>query len=473
MTHTRSIIRFGTDGWRAVIGDGFTMDNLERVTRATAEWVLDTYGKDSSVVIGCDKRFRGRDFTKRAAWVFASMGVKVAISDIHAPTPAVSWAAKEFGHQAGIVITASHNPPEYNGFKIKGHFGGPALPDMIADVESRIEPLQDISFRDFDDLVQMGMIEEMPLRKMYVDHVRSLIDVESIQDAGIKVVHDAMFGAGQGILTEILGQKLVIEHRNRIDPGFEGTPPEPIERNLNELRDMITSEGCDAAIANDGDADRIGMTDEHGDFVDSHRLLALLVDYLHNDKGLTGSIVKTFSTTDMLDKMGEKLGLKVITTAIGFKYIGGEILDGDVLVGGEESGGMAVKGHIPERDGIYIGLLILEMMAKRGRTLSSLVADLFETYGGHAFYRIDVHTHEERKDAILILLREKGGLKQIAGTQVDRLESLDGFKHQTSNGWLLIRPSGTEPVLRVYSEAETEERAEAMVRDAMAQLGVD
>jgi len=472
MTHTRSIIRFGTDGWRAVIGDGYTMDNLERVTRATAEWIIDTYGQDSSVVIGFDTRFRGRDFARQSARVFGSMGVKAVVSDTFAPTPAVSWAAKEYGHQAGIVITASHNPPEYNGFKIKGHFGGPALPDMIADVESRIGALGDYSYADYDDLVSQGMIKIQSLRSIYVDHIRTLIDVEAIKNAGIKIVHDAMFGAGQGMFSEILGEDLVIEHRNSINPGFEGVPPEPIERNLNELREVITSQGCDAAIANDGDADRIGMADEHGDFVDSHRLLALLVDYLHTDKGLSGSIVKTFSTTDMLDKMGEKLGLEVITTKIGFKYIGGEILNGDVLVGGEESGGMAVKGHIPERDGVYIGLLILEMMAKRGRQLSSLVSDLLQTYGGHAFYRMDVHTHPERKEAILILLGEKGGLTEIAGSKVNKLESLDGFKHQTDDGWLLIRPSGTEPVLRVYAESRDQERAEAMVRDALAQLGV-
>ena len=472
MTHKRSLITFGTDGWRAIIGDGFTLDNLERVSRATAEWVLDTYGKDSSVLIGYDTRFRGRDFTMHSARVMASMGVKVVVSDTHAPTPAVSWGAKQFGHQAGIVITASHNPPEYNGFKIKAHFGGPALPDMIADVERRIQPFEECGYEDFDVYLERGLIEVQPLRQQYIDHVRSLVDIESIREAGIRIVHDAMFGAGQGILSELLGQDQVIEHRNAINPGFEGTPPEPIERNLNELRDMITSGGCDAAIANDGDADRIGMADEHGDFVDSHHLLALLVDYLHNDKGLTGRIVKTFSTTDMLDKMAAEMGLALTTTKIGFKYIGGEFLEGDVLVGGEESGGMAVMGHVPERDGIFIGLVILEMMAKRGKELSRLVSDLHDRYGDHAFTRNDKHTSAERKEAVLIRLAEQGGLTTVAGKPVTKSESIDGFKYHTEDGWLLIRPSGTEPVLRIYSEASSADTSAAMVADAIEQLGL-
>lgn len=473
MTHMRSIIKFGTDGWRAIIGDGFTKDNLERVSRATGEWIKDTYGADSSVLIGYDTRFRGRDFTEHAACVLASMGLKVVVSDTHAPTPAVSWATLKGGHQAGVVITASHNPPEYNGFKIKADFGGPALPDMIEAVERRIESFEEYGYESFDWYVNKGMIEVQPIRQAYIDHVRALVDIEAIKEAGIKVVHDAMFGAGQGILTELLGEDRVIEHRNSINPGFEGTPPEPIERNLNALRDMITSNRCDAAIANDGDADRIGMTDEHGDFVDSHHLLALLVDYLHNDKGQTGRIVKTFSTTDMLDKMGAALELPVTTTKIGFKYIGGEFLAGDVLVGGEESGGMAVKGHIPERDGIYIGLVILEMMAKRGKELSRLVKDLHSQYGVHASSRQDKHTSPERKDAILIHLAEQDGLSQVAGKPVTRTETVDGFKYHTADGWLLIRPSGTEPVLRIYSEAGSAEMSETMVDDAVRQLGLD
>ena len=472
MVNPLSVIRFGTDGWRAVIGDGFTNDNLERVARATGSWLLDEYGSTASVVIGYDTRFRGQDFAKHVAVVLSSMGVRVVLADSFVPTPAISWATLNYGHCAGIVITASHNPPEYNGFKIKGHFGGSALPEMIADVESRLAAHECLAYPTFEEQVASGVILFESIRSLYVKHLRTIIDLDAIQHAGITIVHDAMFGAGQGVLSELLGAERVIEKRCTVNPGFEGIPPEPIERNLNLLRADITSNRCDAAIANDGDADRIGMADEHGDFVDSHRLLALLVDYLHHDKGLRGSVVKTFSTTDMLDKMCAALGIPIETTAIGFKYIGGKFLDGDVLVGGEESGGMAVIGHIPERDGLFIGLLILEMMARRGKQLSSLVADLHESYGYHGYYRDDVHTSVAQKDAILVLLKEKGGLTHIAGQPVRSVASLDGYKHRVDSGWLLIRPSGTEPVLRVYAEAESEEAAKALVEDAMVQLGV-
>ncbi len=472
MSPSRSIIKFGTDGWRAIIGDGFTLDNLERVARATGEWLLDEYGANASVVVGYDTRFRGKDFAEHTSVVLASMGIRVVCTDDFAPTPAISWATTHYGHCAGVVITASHNPPEYNGFKIKGHFGGSALPEMVADVESRIKEFKAVDYPLFQELLDKGSIELVPVKSLYTEYLRTIVDLDLIRQSGITIVHDAMFGAGQGILSTLLGADRVIERRCTVNPGFEGTPPEPIERNLNLLRGDIVDNGADAAIANDGDADRIGMADEHGNYVDSHRLLALLVDYLHTDKGLTGSVVKTFSTTDMLDKMCAVLGIELETTAIGFKYIGDKILKGDVLVGGEESGGMAVKGHIPERDGLFIGLVILEMMARRGKQLSSLVADLHESYGYFGYYRVDVHTTEVQKQRILVLLKDEGGLKSIAGRPVRKLETVDGYKHRVDSGWLLIRPSGTEPVLRVYAEAESELAAEQLVTDALIQLGV-
>lgn len=472
MSLSRSTIKFGTDGWRAIIGDGFTLDNLERVARATGEWLLDEYGANASVVVGYDTRFRGKDFAEHTAVVLASMGVSVVCSDDFAPTPAISWATTHYNHCAGIVITASHNPPEYNGFKIKGHFGGSALPEMVADVESRLKDYQAIEYPPFKTLVDKGSIEIFPVKSRYTEYLKTIVNLELIRQSGITIVHDAMFGAGQGILSSLLGADRVIERRCSINPSFEGVPPEPIERNLNLLRSDIVDNGADAAIANDGDADRIGMADEHGNYVDSHRLLALLVDYLHTDKQLKGSVVKTFSTTDLLDKMCATLGISLETTAIGFKYIGDKILKGDVLVGGEESGGMAVKGHIPERDGIFIGLVILEMMAKRGKQLSSLVADLHEAYGYHGYFRADAHITEAQKQRILILLKDQGALKSISGRNVTNVENLDGYKHRVEGGWLLIRPSGTEPVLRVYSEAESEEAAQQLVSDALIQLGV-
>jgi phosphomannomutase len=346
---------------------------------------------------------------------------------------------------------------------------------MIAAVEAELDHIEDgvgAARLSFEAYREQGLIELTDLSEAYLDVLREQLDIDAIRGAGLKVAHDAMYGAGQGLIVRLLGPDHVIERRADHNPGFHGQAPEPIERNLAGLAELVVQEGCDAGIANDGDADRVGMYDENGTYVDSHQLLALLVKYLHEERGLRGDIVKTFSTTHMLDKMGEKYGLHVETLKIGFKYIASKIVDGDVLVGGEESGGMAVKGHIPERDGIYIGLLILEMMVKRGKPLSALVQELFDEYGEHRTYREDIHTTEAKKQAALDKLEREGGLKEIAGQSVTELRTLDGYKHITTGGWLLVRPSGTEPVLRVYSEAADAETAVALVHDARAQLGV-
>jgi len=303
--------------------------------------------------------------------------------------------------------------------------------------------------------------------------MREVLDIDAIAGSGLTVAHDAMYGAGQGLVAELLGEEAVVPVRHEINPSFHGQAPEPIEQNLAPLQETIREKGCDVGVANDGDADRIGMVDETGAFVSSHRILALLVKYLYEERGLTGSIVKTFSTTHLLDKMGAHYDLPVETTPIGFKHIATKMADGNVLVGGEESGGIAASGHIPERDGIYIGLLIVEMMVKRGLSLSALVDELLEEFGPHYNYRDDIHIREDQKADVLDRLDTQGGLDGINGHAVERVDMLDGFKHVTDHGWLLIRPSGTEPVLRVYSEAESPEAAEALVKDASRQLGLD
>lgn len=462
-------IRFGTDGWRAVIGDGYTFDNVARVALATARW-LHSRSPAPRVVVGYDTRFEGPAFARHAARVLAGQGVEVILAHEFTATPAISWATRAYDCTAGVVLTASHNPPAWNGFKLKAPFGGPALPAQVAEVEALI-PGADV-------LPAALAPEDSPLVRVhdikadYLAMMRRTIDVGSIRAAGLRVVHDAMYGAGQGLVAELLGHDRVIPVRGTLNPGFGGVPPEPIERNLAELPGIVTREACDAGIANDGDADRIGMVDERGRFVDSHRLLALLLQYLVEERGLRGEVVKTFSTTDMLDRMAEEFGLTLHVTPIGFKYVCELFLDRDILVGGEESGGIAVKGHLPERDGVYIGLLVLEMLARRGRTLSSLVDGLFERFGPHAYWRDDVHTTDERMASALDVLRNRGGLRTVAGEPVDRVETLDGFKHRTASGWVLVRPSGTEPVLRIYAEAPSEGAARAFVEDAARQLGL-
>ncbi len=474
MTHPTNDIVFGTDGWRAIIAKDYTFDNLARVAHATASWLLATTGEGARIALGHDTRFQGRLFSEHAASVFASRGITVLFSDEIAATPAVSYITIEGACDAGIVITASHNPAAYNGFKIKGPYGGSALPEIISQVEREI-PGADHKFPEpesFSEYVQRGLIQLRNFRTEYLEMLKGKLDLDAVRKAGLILAHDAMYGAGQGMFSELIGNDHVIEIRSEINPGFGGVAPEPIEKNLSELSALVVEKDCSAGIANDGDADRIGMFDEKGKFVDSHKLLALLVRYLHEDKGLTGDIVKTLSTTNMLDAMGLKYGLHVHTTPIGFKYIGGYMLEHDVIVGGEESGGMAVKGHVPERDGIYIGMLILEMMAYRGKFLSTLVEELENDFGVFRYHRVDVHTDLASKNAALEKLRSSGGLSTIAGFTVNSVNTTDGYKHETDSGWVLIRASGTEPVLRIYAESTSKEIAVASVEDTIAQLGV-
>ncbi len=458
-------IKFGTDGWRAVIAEDYTFENLERVARATGQWILsiaDGIGDGTpSAVVGYDARFQGDAFAEYTARVLASLGVRVQLADSFVTTPAVSWATKSYGHTAGVVITASHNPPRYSGFKIKSHFGAPADSAMIAEVEAELGRLGDgFALQDRDALGDK--IEMINLREAYRNVLKDRLDIEGIRASGLKVGCDPMFGAGQGTVTDLLGPRNVVEVHDDFNPGMHGQPPEPMEKNLEYLAHVIREEGCDVGLAFDGDADRIGMMDEKGRFVDSHKILSLLAKYLSQEKGMTGSIVRTFSTTDMLDKIGRKYGLPVETMKIGFKYVAPRIIEGDVLVGGEESGGIAVKGHIPERDGIYIGLTIVEMMMARKRTLSELVEEIQEEFGPYYFARRDLHTSPERKEEFLDMMEHRRP-ETLAGEAVRRVEDLDGVKFRFDDGWLMFRASGTEPVLRIYAEASTQKRADSLV----------
>ncbi len=468
-------IEFGTDGWRAVIADDYTFTNLERVSQATAEWLLDDYGPSPSVVLGHDMRFLSRQFSERTAEVLADAGIHVTFADTPVSTPAVSWATHALGADAGVVITASHNPPEYNGYKLKAHFGGPAPPDMVETVEDLVQPSNQLpdGRPDFEALTSDGQVSLHDVRSGYLNALHNILDIEAIKSSGLRIAHDAMYGAGQGLVTALLGEEQVVPIRHENNPGFHGLAPEPIEERLGELSTTVAETDCAVGVANDGDADRIGMVDENGDYVSSHRILSLLTKYLYEERGLSGSIVKTFSTTHMLDKMAERYGLPIETTPIGFKHIARKMAEGNILVGGEESGGIGATGHIPERDGVYIGLLIVEMMVERGKSLSELVDELLEDFGPHYNYRDDIHIREDQKAAVLDRLDAGGGLDEVNGHPVERLDTLDGFKHITDNGWLLIRPSGTEPVLRVYSEAESPKAAKALVKDASRQLGLD
>lgn len=471
MTH----LSFGTDGWRAVIADQFTFRNLDTVARATVRWIHRHHGRAGKAIVGYDTRFMGAQFAEYVARVLASQDIQVILAETFAPTPAISWATRAFDCHVGVVITASHNPPEYNGYKLKAAFGGPAPPEMVSEVEGEIPGLggDAVAAPPYSRLAGQGRIERRDVTSGYLEYLRGRLDVDAIRRSGTRVAHDAMFGSGQGVIKKLLGPDAVVELRCEWNPGFLGQAPEPIERNLEPLKRAVVEHGCGVGVANDGDADRVGMCDERGVFVDSHTILSLLVKYLHKDRGLSGKVVKTFSTTSLIDRMADAYGLEVEITPIGFKHIAAKIVEDDVLVGGEESGGIAVKGHMPERDGLFIGLLIAEMMVKRGKKLSELVEELHREFGPHVCRRVDLHTTEARKQNILKQLREEGGLRSIDGETVRKVETLDGFKHRMDGGWLMVRPSGTEPVLRIYSEAASAERAERLIEDAVEQLGVN
>lgn len=452
-------IKFGTDGWRAIIAKDFTYSNLNKVCQATARWIKDEEITNNGIVIGHDARFMGREFSEFAASVFASMDIPVRFANRMATTPALSWAALEYD-AVGIVITASHNPPNYNGFKIKAPFGGPATPEQIDAVEARIPDADpDFEPRDFHHLVSDGKIEIIPLNDLFLDVIRERIDIDKIKSSGLKIGHDPMYGVAQGMIKTLLPDQTFELHADT-NPGFHGTAPEPILKNLQPFAEFVKENKCDIGIANDGDADRVGLFDENGRFVDSHMVLSLLAKYLSQEKGLSGTIVKTFSTTSLLNKQAHQYNLPIETTKIGFKYIADKIVNGDVLLGGEESGGLAVKGHIPERDGIFIGLTIAEMMMHYGKPLSALVQDLFDEFGPHYNTRVDMHTTDAKKNAMIAHCKEKK-VKTINGKKVIKWEFTDGIKHWMEDGsWVLVRPSGTEPVLRIYSEDQSEEVAE-------------
>lgn len=458
-------IKFGTDGWRAVIADKYTFENVGIVTQAVARWIVDEEVTKNGVVIGYDARFLSEKFAKHAASFFAAMEIPVRISNGIVPTPAVSWAAKHF-NAIGIVITASHNPPEYNGYKIKAKYGGSASPDQIAGIEQRLDLYDEsIKPKPYIDCLREGLIREMDISEGYINLIGDSIDLEAIRKSRIKIAHDPMYGSGRTILKQLLDDQAQEIH-GELNPLFGGIAPEPMGKNLDELSHFVVENDCAVGLANDGDADRIGMVDEKGTFVDSHRLLSLLVEYLHNEKGMDGKIVKTFSTTNMLDKQAQKYGLSLDVTPIGFKYVAEKIVNEDILAGGEESGGIAVKGHLPERDGIYIGLLITEMVVKSGKALSELVQELFDEYGPHSYYRNDLHTEDHKKKAMIHFCEQKK-LTEIAGHKVIDWDMKDGIKHHLENGsWLLVRQSGTEPVLRIYAEASAYEDAVALVDDA-------
>ncbi|MGA9116530.1 MAG: phosphoglucomutase/phosphomannomutase family protein [Bacteroidota bacterium] len=461
-------IRFGTDGWRAVIADDFTFANLRLVARATARFFRRHPRREGGIVIGYDARFMSREFAETAAAAIADEGIGVKLADSIVTTPMISLLTKLERAAGGVVITASHNPARYNGFKIKGDFGGPAHPEMIARVERELASVLRAGPRrrepSFAALAEAGRIRPINMRRRYLSHLGRKIDIPLIRRSGIRILYDAMYGAGQGVLGEILPRS--VQMRGEFNPSFGGMNPEPMAHNLTELARRVRREKFDLGIATDGDADRIGAVDEKGVFVDSHRIFALLLKYLVEEKGMRGEVVKTFSVTQMVDAQCRAYGLRLTETPIGFKHVCRLMTERDVLIGGEESGGLGVKGHIPERDGIYLGLLLAEMMAVRGKTLGALVRELMEEFGVHEFGRADLHLGGAQKEAFM--KRYRGAVRRIGPFPVRGRKDTDGHKFFVDGGWVLVRASGTEPLVRVYAEADGRRKADALLRAAAA-----
>ncbi len=443
-------IKFGTDGWRAIIAEEYTVENVRRIATGTALWLKQKNAKQ--VVLGHDCRFAGKLFADTTARVMGAHGIKVMLAPDFVSTPMVSFGAVATKSDLGIVITASHNPPSYNGFKLKSNFGGPTVPSDIAEVEALIPDAVADNLPTLDEMKAKGLLEYVDLEGMYEAHARASFDLEAISK--IRVAYDAMYGAGRRIVPKLLTNIHALHCDN--NPGFHGQAPEPIDRNLRLLsRTIAENDDLVVGLANDGDADRIGMYDEDGLFVDSHHILLLLLHYLHKYKGLSGKVVITFSVTDKMKKMAELYGLPCEVTKIGFKYIAEIMIQEDVLVGGEESGGLAVKGHIPERDGAWIGLMIFEMMAKTGKTLKQLIQEVYDVVGPFAFDRDDLHITEDQKQSIITACAQNA-YSSFGDYKVLRMEDTDGYKFYLSDSeWLMVRPSGTEPVLRVYAQAPT------------------
>jgi phosphomannomutase len=457
-------IKFGTDGWRAVIADDFTFANLEKVALATARYFNRHKKIKNGLVIGYDARFMSREFAEKSAEVIANAGILVKLADGLVSTPMISLLTKLEGAAGGIVITASHNPAKWNGFKIKGDFGGPAHPEMIARVEKelgKVMKLKKVPAGKYtlDQLVEKKRVVPISMKERYLTDLALKIDLGKIRNSGVKILYDAMYGAGQGVLTAVLPG--VVQMRSEYNPSFGGVNPEPLAQNLGDLIRRVKGEGFSIGIATDGDADRIGAVDEHGNFVDSHRIFALLLKYLVEQKGLRGEVVKTLSVTQMVDQQCAKYGLTLHETPVGFKYICRYMTERDILIGGEESGGLGVKIHIPERDGIFLGLLLCEVMAVRQKPLSILVQELFDEYGPHEFRRVDLHVTEKVK--LALMKKFAGSVKEIGGYAVNGRKDVDGHKFFVPGGWILLRSSGTEPLIRVYAEADSMAKVDALL----------
>jgi alpha-D-glucose phosphate-specific phosphoglucomutase len=465
-------IKFGTDGWRAVISDTFTFNNLRLVAQAIADYVRNEggNGRDPEVIIGFDTRFLSDRYAAEVARVMAGNGIVAWLTRADAPTPAISYSVVHKRAAAGIMISASHNPPRYNGIKLKAAYGGAASPQQARRVEHYLEEAEaqarGPNIMDYQRALDQDLIRRFDPVWAYYEHLGRLIDLDTISLGELRVVADAMYGSGRGCIGEMLARTRcqVHEIRGDMNPGFGGIHPEPIARYLNALVAAMQAYHADVGLATDGDADRIGAMDAQGNFIDPHHIFALALRYLVEKRGWTGTVVKTVSTTMMVDRLAAQYGLTVKETPVGFNHIADHMLQEQVLIGGEESGGLSIRGHIPEGDGVLMGLLLLEIVADAGVPLCELIADIQRVAGPACYARTDLRLRHPVAKGEMVARLADGAPASIGGVAVHEVDALDGVKYRLADdGWLLIRPSGTEPVLRVYAEAHDTEAVRSLL----------
>ncbi|MEA2647287.1 MAG: hypothetical protein QOE92_2370 [Chloroflexota bacterium] len=476
---TRPQIKFGTDGWRGIIADDFTFENVRYAAQGIAAYIRKR--PDPSVVIGFDCRFGADRFAAEVARITAAAGIKTYLTDAPSPTQVSSWTILELKADGAIVMTASHNPAPYLGIKYKPEYAGSASPEVVAALEEEIAAAiaaDSVQLADLDEVKASGVVEVIDPRPAYQRQVARMVDLDALRGAGLKVLHDPMYGAGAGYITDLLagGSTQAEEVRAERNPGFGGIHPEPIPKNLASTLELMKNGDHDLCIATDGDADRVGIIDETGRFINQLEVYALLMDYLIGVRGLRGPVVRTLTSTSMADKLAEIHGVECHEVPVGFKYVGPLMIETDAVLGGEESGGFGFRGHIPERDGILAGLYFADMIKTAGKPLSAILAGLYEKVGPHAYDRRDIQVDRDGYAALKEGVYHKfqdHPPDEFLGRKVARSRSDDGFKFYFDDGsWVLVRFSGTEPLIRVYSEAPDQAQVDALIGAMIERIGV-
>jgi len=472
-----SPIKFGTDGWRGVIAEDFTFDNVRACAEGVACYLKKTGLASRGLVIGYDTRFASEDFAQAVAEVIAANGIKVYLCSKAAPTPVISYGVLVRKSGGAIIITASHNPARWNGIKYKSQDGSSAPPEATSQIEQYTgEALAGGKIRrtPLAQAEREGLVEHLDLAPVYSEQLRKLVDLEGLRQARLKVAIDPMYGAGSGYFDMLLGGGALdlVEINSERNPAFPGIRPEPIAANLEKLSAKVKSEGASVGIANDGDADRVGIIDENGQFLTQLQVFALLCLYLLEVKGERGPLVKTVTTTSMIYRLGELFGVPVYETPVGFKYVAPVMIRENALIGGEESGGYGFRGHIPERDGILAGLYFLDFMVRTGKRPSQLLEYLYSKVGPHYYQRADVEFPEEERENITRRLKDSPP-RSLDEVGVVKVDTADGFRFTLADGsWLLIRFSGTEPLLRIYAETDSPARAGRLLEMGKELAGV-